>query len=564
MFIPVRKIRPALFALCVFVFAPDSAAIVTSNNFDVIQQIVGADRFYDNGYYGFNAIVANVEAGHVWNKHEVFATPVGNGVFYTQDPSVGLKFPTYQYDWHATAVGAIMTGIGPYDPENGYYYYQLGMAPGATLISSAIGTAFEPNSGQFDITNQSFNFGYTSVMRDGVMIDYNYFGLILTIQATADVINSSWGFEDTAGIFHETMTIDALVASTRKVVCIAAGNESAAVSGPASGFNNISVGALSSDITGYKTVADFSNVLPNDFVNPKTGQNYPAIRAGVDIVAPGTDIISAAYTGKTGSNAGGTDPSPGAIDLYYIGIDGTSFASPIVAGGAALMVDASYSMTSPKAKDALVIKANLLNSATKIEGWTNDLKSINGVLVTTQALDYASGAGALNLYRAYDQYLLGDKDLPGLVPGAIHDVGWDYANVSLGMPNDYFFIDSLKADEELNVTLDWMIHRIFKTDGTSEEGYYNDLDLQVWRVVDGQMAQLIAESRSLYSNVEHLHFDIPQDGYYALRVVFFSNTFDMAGTAPMNEDYAIAWSVPEPGAMLWLGACGVLLMRRKR
>src|SRR6185369_13911310 len=85
----------------------------------------------------------------------------------------------------------------------------------------------------------------------------------------------------------------------------------------------------------------------------------------------------------------------------------------------------------------------------------------NGVIVTTQALDYAVGAGALNLNRAYDQYLTGDTDLPGLTGGNVHGSGWDYGKVIAGSPNDYNFTMSLSAGEQLTATLDWMIHRDF-------------------------------------------------------------------------------------------------------
>ena len=83
-----------------------------------------------------------------------------------------------------------------------------------------------------------------------------------------------------------------------------------------------------------------------------------------------------------------------------------------------------------KAVDGLVVKATLLNSARKIPGWTNNAENINGVYTTHWGLDIRTGAGALDLNRAYDQYLLGDTDLPGLAPGPIHKMGWDYGRVS--------------------------------------------------------------------------------------------------------------------------------------
>ncbi len=549
-------------------------AIVSSNTFLPIQQIVGADRFYNEGYYGFGVVVANVEAGHVWDQHEVFTTPVGPGVYQVQDPSLDTAFTTTQYDSHATAVGSILTGIGPFQPGIGYYYYQFGMAPGASLISSAIATDWVGNTGEFNISTKSFNSGYTIPMRDGVPIEIFGKGTGLFITLQADVVNSSWGFDDPAGTSQESMTIDSLIGSHRQTVCLAAGNHDAGspqVVGPGSGYNTITVGALASDQDNppYRTIATFSNVGPNDFHNPKLNLDISAVRAAVDIMAPGQDIVAAAYTGSTGSNTGQTDPYPSQNNLYYVGIAGTSFASPTVAGGAALMVGAARDRlgAATKATDTLIVKAILLNSADKIPGWTNNTTSVNGVLVTTQGLDYSSGAGAMNLNRAFDQEFAGNTDLTGLGGGAILRIGWDYGHVAIGAPNDYIFSDPLAAGEMLTATLDWLIHRTFDaTTGESAESYFNDLDLQLWSVKNGQLDTLIAESSSMYNNVEHLYLAIPSDGDYALRVLFFANTFDVTpnGDAPPSEDFGLAWQVPEPGAMVWVVGVVMFGMRRKR
>ena len=62
------------------------------------------------------------------------------------------------------------------------------------------------------------------------------------------------------------------------------------------------------------------------------------------------------------------------------------------------MADAARSRSlSANALDARVIKANLLNAATRIAGWSNGESphpNGNGGVKTTQSLDYVSGAGA--------------------------------------------------------------------------------------------------------------------------------------------------------------------------
>ena len=101
-------------------------------------------------------------------------------------------------------------------------------------------------------------------------------------------------------------------------------------------------------------------------------------------------------------------------------MSGTSFAAPVVAGGATLMADAARAKlgNDTQALDGRVIKATMLNSADKLhfgsfsDNWTNGQNSYvsgSGLITTTQALDYAMGAGSLNLDKAYDQRSRGSE-----------------------------------------------------------------------------------------------------------------------------------------------------------
>ena len=101
-------------------------------------------------------------------------------------------------------------------------------------------------------------------------------GISFTEHRVADVINSSWGFEDPTGSSFEAMTIDALALANHTTVVISAGNSGPGantVGGPASGYNKIAVGALAADNSNfpYLRPAEFSSRGPNDFYNPQTG-----------------------------------------------------------------------------------------------------------------------------------------------------------------------------------------------------------------------------------------------------------------------------------------------------
>ena len=550
--------------------------------FDILNLSLGAVRFWENGYFGNNAMIANVEAGYVWNGHE---TLTALNSFVSNSP---IDAVTPQFDYHATMVGFIMTGLGPANPDGSHNYYQTGMAPFAQLTSVAIATDWVGTSGQFDISSSTLVYGYKTVMQDGVA---QQILPGLTVTRPVDVVNSSWGYDDANATQQPTLILDALTAANHQTVCVAAGNHdsgTAQVGGPASGFNVIAVGALGDDTTNpaSQSLAPFSNTGPNDFFNPVTGVTIPGVRAAVSIVAPGSNLTLPAYTGATGTNADGSlfdtsgFPASELNQLYFSQAAGTSFASPLVAGGAALVVDAGYvNFGGGNAVDGRVIKAVLLNSADKTPGWTNNTHLVNGVLVTTQGLDFNVGAGELDLNKAYDQYLSGTAGV-SLSSGTVQPLGWAFGHVAAGTPNKYVIDAPLHAGDTFTATLDWFVNTFFNTSATADpttdsfsdadlhQTYFDQLDLQVWSVIRGNLSTLIADSSSPYNNVDHLYFTIPADGDYALRISWIGTTYDMFGTSALADDYGLAWSdvatVPEPASLTLLLAAPLLLHRRRK
>jgi hypothetical protein len=569
--------------------APGTPAII-SNNIDpttgfrtTINSAVGALRFYRAGYWGALATLANVEAGYVWNGHETLGNVTS---FISNSPA---NATANQYDYHATMVGFTMVGQG-----YPYYDHQIGMAPEAGLSSVAIAADWVDTSGAFDINTSTFVYGYNTVMSNPVTTTHQYIASFsLTYASRVDVVNSSWGFYDPAGLAQYTKILDSLTYANHQTVCLSAGNHDPAdgttpVSGPATAFNAIAVAALGTDLSTpkYGAIADFSNTGPNSFYNPVTGLVTPNVRAAVSIAAPGTDLILAAYTGATGTNSSGTlfdtsaFPPEDLNKLYFQGAGGTSFASPIVAGGAGLVVDAGYAnFGGGVAVDGRVVKAVLLNSARKTTGWTNNTVNVGGVLTTAQGLDWNVGAGALDLNAAYDQYLTGTTNDVSITGGTVHDHGWAFGHVALGAPNDYFINTPLLQGTRITATLTWFVPVYFNTAATADpltdafsdtdlhDLYFDQLGLQVW-LTDGAglPTTLVADSHSPYNTVDHLYFDAPQDGTYAIRVSFLGTTYDLLGDSPLADDYALAWSVPEPltAPLLVLGVVGLCVRRVRR
>ncbi|MCP5523385.1 MAG: S8 family serine peptidase [Verrucomicrobiales bacterium] len=521
-----------------------------------INEFLGADTFYDAGYTGSGSVVANVEAGHIWDGHETLG-------HVTTQIDAGLASPNGDYDLHATWVGGLIGGRlgGAAQGE-----WQRGIAYGADLWSGAIATAWTPPA-------YSLGFSFTAA---SVAIPYNTVFASGVAGRTADVVNSSWGFSDPTGYNSYAGMVDALVNQNPTTTMVAsAGNsgpDANTVGGIAAGHNVIAVAALGPGNT-YDAVTSFSSRGPSPYRD--VNGEIAGVRATVDIAAPGENLTGTFYGGTTGGNTGGT-AYPGA-NLYYPDIAGTSFAAPIVAGGAALLTDAAYTAfpANPSARDNRVVKAVLLNSADKIAGWDNGQALNGGVVETFQSLDLNVGAGRMNLAQAYTQFLLGTADVSGMVGGTVQSVGWDYAEVSEGSPTDYVIDTALAAGSQFTATLTWNRDRTYNfnetTGGSVTDDSFDDLDLEIWTVVGGLFDSLVAISQSTYNNVEHLSFSLPATGEYGIRVTWAQEIFDSVPGGDVNtEQFGLAWygvAVPEPAASAMLAGAALVLfgiVRRRR
>jgi hypothetical protein len=247
-----------------------------------------------------------------------------------------------------------------------------------------------------------------------------------------------------------------------------------------------------------------------------------------------------------------------------------------VAGGAALLLSTAksaveFSGITNEATRSVVIKSVLMNSADKIAGWNNGQQISAGIITTTQALDWAMGAGRLNLNEAFEQYVYGTRGIPINASGlgvSVFSKGWDYGTVAMGMGNDYLLADQLFAGQQISVTLDWLRRREWDSRlGTS--GDYLDiaqaqLDLMVYRILEGD-DQLVARSISPVSTTQSLYFAVNDPGAYRIHVGYSTNLFDLSGSYN-SQDYGIAWSVgtvPEPGTILLFLTGGAFLLWRR-
>lgn len=546
-----------------------------------INDLLGADRFYNAGFNGTNAVMANIEAGYAWYGHESLAhtalIPVGPG-------ALG------EIDRHATWVAMVMGGRpGGTTPGP----HQQGMAPNAQLFTGAIATGWV---GTRFSTAFNVNFGalstwspFRAALVTGVAGNGN--------PRTADVVNLSWqSSQGLTGTDQLAGTLDALIyENPRSLVVTAAGNLSVSPPGtaagpnrvlsPASSYNDMTVAALSSNGGSFDVAARFSRGGPNDYGDPVNATVFAA-RQVIDIAAPGEGtadstsegIAAAYYGGETGGNrptlSGLPNGPAGGPDWYSRNVRGTSFSAPTVAGGAALLYDTAYAILPaiPDARDARVMKAVLMNSADKTLAWNNGQVAHpngNGGVLTTQSLDSRVGAGRLNLDRAFDQFLGGTTDVAGTASGlvgTVETIGWDFGRVVDGATNDYLLDLPLAGGSTFTATLDWFRRReTFGVTSYSDISFDN-LDLELWSALGGSPTALVAESKSQYNNAEHFSFAIPSTGEYLLRVRLAGQVFDVQSN-PNIDFYGLAWAgveVPEPATLALLAAAIVALPIRGR
>jgi len=548
-----------------------------------INDAVGTEVLWGAGYYGKGVIIANVEAGHPWSGHEVFdrnalgipATPARlvNSPATPDAPELG------EFDFHATMVAHVLVGaktvVNP-DRSISLTLVGAGMAPLATLWSGAIATHFDKtleNLGSFEISDTSFRTPYVAFYEGGP-------------QGRADVINSSWGFEDPTARERETRIITGLAAQNPSVATVfSAGNSGPGpntIGGPGSSFNVITVGALGGP--NWLTPSNFSSSGPVAFYNPSTNAVTPAARAAVHIAAPGENFALAAYLQPTG----GLEPALGnfvtaANNLYFtFSSSGTSFAAPVVAGGIGLLKElirtGPYNLPQAEALDTRVIRSVLMASATRTEGWDNGQHaSPGGALVTTQALDYRTGAGRLDLGSAAYITVFGTTDVPGLSGGAgLDSLGWDFSQLDLGGVNAYTLspLEGTAPALEFTVALNWFTTDTFDSvTGVTTYGSFANLDLEVWSVsLSGTFDTLLAASRSSYNTSEFLRLGASPGERLGLRVRFDDAVYDLDGTPGGAVTYGLAWAttaIPEPAAIsIWLGlialAAGNVAKRRRQ
>jgi hypothetical protein len=334
-------------------------------------------------------------------------------------------------------------------------------------------------------------------------------------------------------------------------------NPPAPVRSPGSAYNVVTVGRTGVPPgdplgpIGTNTQLDYNQVFINSASGPVDSPFGPGDRDKPDLVAPGTNITLANHS-----------YTPGVPSTYWsTGINGTSVSSALVSGMMAQEV--GYGLAQGMSTSPLVIKATMMNSATKVRdkdgsAWQPRSSITDGGIYTVSSpLDLDSGAGQVNGARLFQQYSAGQQG-----PSApVHTVGWDLNSIDALHPAEYKIDTPLATGSEVDVTLDWNRH-VNWTD-SNNDGIANAGDafsalpvsaLSLLVLVDGH---IVGESSSQADNVQLLSFLLPSSGDVSLEVLDTPRD-----GAPVSEQYGLAWSiatVPEPPAIV-LAAAGAIIL----
>ncbi|MCX5394914.1 S8 family serine peptidase [Streptomyces sp. NBC_00094] len=269
---------------------------------------IGADKAWESGYDGTGVKIAVLDTG-VDKTHDDLRTQVVGEKNFSASPDAVDRVG------HGTHVASIAAGTGAL--SDGRF---KGVAPGAKVISGKV------------LDDEGYG-------DDSAVIA----GMEWAAAEGADVVNLSLGGADDPGVDPLEAMVDKLSAEKGILFAVAAGNEGesgeSSVGSPGSADAALTVGAVDKD----DKLAAFSSV------GPRVGDG--AVKP--DVTAPGVAIAAAAAPGSAIDTRPGTPhPAPG-----YLQIDGTSMATPHVAGAAAILKQRHPEWKSAELKGALTASA---------------------------------------------------------------------------------------------------------------------------------------------------------------------------------------------------------------
>jgi subtilisin family serine protease len=327
---------------------------------------VNVKPLWDRGINGSGVVVAVLDSGIDKNHPDLAGKVVGEVNF------VDSERTTDDLLGHGTAVAGIIAGSGT--ASGGEY---MGAAPGASLLNVRV--IDSQGSGQISDIIAGIDW---AIENDADVLSMSLGGLNLgesnpPISMAADnAMDAGTVVCVAAGNLDERLLLLMLVASS---VCLGC------VESPGDGVKVITVGATDCD----DRIAAFSGSGPL-----RDGRYKPTL------VAPGVNVVSTVPPNLD---------IEGKINNYYAGASGTSLSTPVVAGVAALLIQAEPEITPAG------VKAALTRGATKLSNTQDE-----------EYETYYQGAGLLDANGSYE--ILGEGRLCSVLPDRWSAGRWVYGD----------------------------------------------------------------------------------------------------------------------------------------
>ncbi len=375
----------------------------------IAEDTIGADEFWDEGYYGKGIDVALIDSGVVPVEGLTGSGKIINGPDLSfESQSDKLRYlDTYG---HGTHLAGIIAGD---DGTSGGF---KGIAPAARIVNLKVANY----EGAVDVSQ-------VIAAIDWVVQHRNDNGLNIR------VINLAYGTDST-----QSPKLDPLSFAVEQawragiVVVVAGGNDGnpSILRNPAFNPTVIAVGASDSNHT-----AEPGNDYVATFTNCGSGDRY------LDVLAPGRSIISLR---NPGSSADVSYPEARIGDRFFLG-SGSSQASAVVSGAAALVLSKHPKATPDEVKAYLMASGNALKTEAKYCSVAHlidleDIAEFGGTVkvLMRRSARFATGGGTIEGARgshhvAVDGVVLeGEQDIFGQkfnsevwAKYAANDMSWD-------------------------------------------------------------------------------------------------------------------------------------------
>jgi hypothetical protein len=411
-----------------------------------------------------------------------------------------------------------------------------GISPHSTAVCSLL---FGRDLNAYN--EQVGDFSYQGVVPDAKADVYEFWSFLINnifpcAIPDVNVLTAEIGYQ-----FEDWWTrgIEAMAQQSGLTVVVGIGNgynASDPVLYPAAGYNVIGVGVVKS----LNTTDTATGLSRFGLVYPEYSSRGPTSdgRSKPDIVAPGNCLAAV---------AGESDP-------YEPTGDWSSFATPVVAGTAGLLIqkaaeNPALSLANARDGGNCVIKALLLNSATKLPYWHKGLLTKDDDHEVP--LDWLQGAGMVNALEANRQLSAGR-----FTPGDCPATGWDLGSLGPDTPaNAYKVKITTPADKMITATVVWNRHFADRFPFERQSENDADIQLEIWAFDsnDSNNGYLLDYSDSRNDNVEHIYCPADTDFTDYAIVVSYSNRD--AAQPPDGTSYGLCWNVsqqPVRDDSLWL------------